>query len=1543
MRKSRRMGEMKRAVAVALIVTMLPFSSFAEIGGRTAYAATVSKETAELTTGGENVLSGNEAVEKLPVLELSEDKILEEDWNVGEELVMTGGNLNLNGHTLTVSSNLIHSGGRITFNGGRLIVKGDYRRQTREKDEEGKYVYGNANDDSYLNMNSKEDYFLIEGNFYEGSESYNSLVGGCIELKGSFYQSEEAAGKLYGYGGHLFLLSGDTKQIIQCKDDRGARLTFGNLSVTNVSEEGVIFEGTPYVEEQFWSERESHIEGTIYWKGYVLSEKGYYGGDVTFVSSKEIRGFPYFEFGGDLYMPSFAWFYCPLKVDGNLYINSFLYVYSELTVEGDVFIEDGSDIFGNRYIASHIYIPSGGKLTVKGNVTAQSSSRDTGICVSSSQAYAFIEGDYNILSSVDSSTYCSGGIVEVKGNILFNQEVCFNSGARLLLSGDEKQSVRVMEKCRFNNIEIQNASEEGVCFENYIYYDNLILGDYKASYQGIPIISGFDLEEDVTITGDVVLSGAPMNLNGHTLTIEGNLFQKNSILNVNNGKLVVKGDYSMGEPETMWEEEKGRLCSTAALMMTGANDYVQVEGDFYAASGCPGHVNHEHSACKSILQNGILEVKGDVAAKGICQNDRQPCMEAGGNHTLLLSGTGGQRVWLENNSYINYLKITNASEEGVEFIGEPKVQALVEAGNNINIKGAIRIKNINHIVNSYYPGSIITEENMTLEQYMEIGGDFIIKNQVKIGQAKLTVGGNLEIAGNTGVTKSAGLVMEDEGAHVLVKGHYLNESSSTKAEGGLLEVQGDFTDNTGLVYGNGHRVLFSGSTVQTITTTATLGIVELQNPAGVFSERAFAYFKLIRNGCKLTVSDESGIIGERLEKDETVDGDLYLVAGKLDLDGHTLRVRGDLILQEGTIDINHGKLIVEGNYRQQFRTENETGYNYSESNGLLCMLYEDDVISVEGDFILMPSKSSQVQCEQGTLEIGGDITAEGSYSFVHQGNVILNGKEKQQVTAKNAMTWNNLFITNSSSEGVAFEANVMVEGSLSDLEYRAGGSKRVYLTDLNHLEQGRFGGNLNVAATCTLKQDLDIRGELGFDSGKTIQLYCGNQTISVKSLQIGQELYVEKAQITVGENLCKTYYGKIEMSEEEGYILVNGNVDFRYDTYGGQGSVLEAGTIEIKGDYSDYSGGDYGIDHRILLSGSVLQTVDISSKLGTLELNNHSPEGVYSKKTIKKKKLIYNGCRLVIGDGTGIYGFTLTEDYVVEGDCTLLDDTLDLNGHTMTVKGNLVLQEGALKVNGGTLIVEGNLQIQAKNGNSYWGKLCGCLVMENDEDLVKIGGDLLVYQETGCNCRISKGRIELQGDLKQLGSIGGICNIGCNFILSGQKMQTLDAHYLRVKNLTIENQSEEGVKLIWDLTLTGSLADADHKLKGTGYLCIQDLNQLDNGYYGGSVLLDSESTMEGNVSIDGTLKIKGILHCGNHTLKSGGLDVTGELYVDKGTIQATGSVDLSGELHADKGTVRTTGDMYVSGKLYADRGTIRIGGNLQETYAGSICTGQAFL
>ena len=74
-----------------------------------------------------------------------------------------------------------------------------------------------------------------------------------------------------------------------------------------------------------------------------------------------------------------------------------------------------------------------------------------------------------------------------------------------------------------------------------------------------------------------------------------------------------------------------------------------------------------------------------------------------------------------------------------------------------------------------------------------------------------------------------------------------------------------------------------------------------------------------------------------------------------------------------------------------------------------------------------------------------------------------------------------------------------------------------------------------------------------------------------------------------------------------------------------------------------------------------------------MELQNASDEGVYSETAIPKNQLIRNGCKLTYGDTEGIYGFTLQEDYIAEGELILLEDVLDLNGHTLTVRGNFIL------------------------------------------------------------------------------------------------------------------------------------------------------------------------------------------------------------------------------------------------------------------------------
>ncbi|MBP3458126.1 MAG: PKD domain-containing protein, partial [Lachnospiraceae bacterium] len=1490
MRKTGLKNEIKRTIAILLLVTMLPFADFAGCLGNEVYGAALPRGTENESAAGmvsENEIEMQQSLlqEQVPqndvqTMELAENITLEDDWNVTEEIVMTGGTLDLNGHTMTVSSNLIHSGGSIYFNGGKLIVEGDYRKQTRMQNEDGSYSYEGA--DSTLQMSNDEDYFLIKGDFYDSTiNSYGvGLSRGCLELKGSLYQSEEAA--QWSYYQNLLLLSGEEKQIIHFKENEENIAYIGKLKITNVSEEGVLIEGKHRVYDSFESDRESHIEGILYCTGYNLTAGGYYGGSVELVYGRTFNDS--FEIGGDLYVSSYSDLWAEWIVGGNFYINTQVGVHDDLTVQGDVYLSDGKNSSGRLYIYK-------GNVTVKGNVIGKSvtGSSYTGIEIRDPKTHVLIEGDYCLSSTLEYYSFCNYGTMEVKGNIFFDHNVSFRDGATLVLSGDQEQRVHVTESSNFDYIEIQNHSEEGVCFEDYIHYEKLTTNGCHVKYCQTPVLSGYTLSEDTVIEGNVLLTGESMDLNGHTLTVKGNLIQKGIAMNVNGGKLIVEGDYSIGEPQTMWEETLTTY-STGSLKMTNEEDYVLVYGDFYTSRGCSGstYCGRLHPYCASILSNGILEVKGDVVAKDKDSKSSGSFL-CSGDHTLLLSGSEGQSVWLDsdNSGFIN-LKITNNSQEGVEFIGEPVAYGEIDAGRDVRTKGLLRVENINRIKDSYYPGSIATN-GCTISQDLEIGGDLVIKGKLDMKRAALKVNGNVEVEENTNNAKGAMLLMQDEGAYLFVNGNFTNKSCLSKLEQGTIELKGNFTDNCNITYGNGHRILFSGNELQTIVSKASLGIVELQNPVGVFSERAFGFYKLILNGCRLVIADEDGAIGFTLSDDYVVDGDLYLVAGVMDLNGHTLTVKGDLILQEGTLNINHGCLVVEGDYRQQFKKKTETGYEYSNSEGILSMIYDDDIMKVGGDFILVPTENSQVCCEKGNLYVAGNMEIGAKDSFRLKGTVILNGKQQQVITAGNPLIFHELLIENTSAKGVAFEAEVTVEGSLSDEGYKAGGSKAVTVMDLNHLVNGRFGGSLNLTSTCTLQQDLDIRGELGLNKGTSdVQLYCGGQTVSVHSLRINQVLYVQKGKIEAAENLYKDYYGKIVMDQEEGCILVNGNVEFAYC---GQKSVFNAGTMEIKGDYTDYTAEDFNIKHRMILSGSGLQTLNTSSYLGTLELDNHSEEGVYSAVTIKKKKLIYNGCRLTIGDGTGIYGFTLTEDYVVDGDLTLLDDTLDLNGHTMTVRGSLLLQEGTLKVNGGTLIVEGNLQLQSKYRRSKW-EGCGCLVMENEDDLVKIGRDLIFVQEEKCNCNISKGTIELQGNLKRMDHYSSICNIGCDLILNGSQKQEINVRNLQLGNLIIKNESEEGVSLTSNITLTGELTDDGNKMSGTGKLCLKDLKQLAGGIYAGNVALSGTSTLESDIAVLGTLYVDGVLYCGKHTLKTGNLVINGKLYTDRGSVLANGDMTV---------------------------------------------------
>ncbi|MBD5539839.1 MAG: PKD domain-containing protein, partial [Lachnospiraceae bacterium] len=1073
---------------------------------------------------------------------------LEEDETFEEGFVLTGGILDLNGHTMTIKGDFIHSGGTVLVNGGQLLVESDYRMTERIIAPDGSC--SDRESSRKLKMKKEEDYVLVIGTFYYNSDKQggSELSAGCLELRGDFYEEETAYYHFVAGDNHTLLISGDKKQTIHFNEEEDCYdfPYIQNLNITNQSSEGVIIEGTPWVRGRCESVRESSIEGLVYKNFTDCYDWGeYYAGDLGTIFTLSL--YSDFELGGDLY------------------VHNRFNVHADLTVDGNIYMSDYPRWQYNGYIDLN-----GGRLIAKGDVEADSEYYYSGIKLQTDYDYALIEGNYRIRSKGSYGMYSPAGVLEVKGNIDFVAKDSYNG--QLILSGDKKQTVRVGAGTDINQLKIENTSEDGICLESYIKVKSWEGGDCPITFKGEPCILGYSLTKDTTIDGNVVLLGGVMALNGYRLQINGNLTQIGGDIRINQGSLYINGDYYLGNPK---EALEGYDMETSGMLyMSYEKDYVCVEGDFYESKSNGTWIN---------LEAGTLELHGNM--------DYDNSLFSYGNHTLLLKGGRQQKITFygtdtNRGNGLKNLTLDNQSKEGIVFVNNPYFIGSISDREENRVSGAIEIQSMGQLENGYFGGSIyyrtyelVTDEDIhiggdlkiqcshptTISGQLQVDGNLDLDGILTMNQGSLLVGGDLNIRRNSSNYVSNGINMSHADDYVLVGGCFTNESGSTqRMNAGILEIKGDYREKEGIYYTGTHRIIFSGEERQVVEQQGRFHILELRNESeeGVFSENALKYDELITNGSRLVIGDETSVSGFTLTDDYIVAGDLYLVDGTLDLAGHTLVVQGDLILQEGEIKVNHGRLIVKGNFRQQKRKKMEEGYVYSGSDGHLCMNYEDDYMEVAGDYISMGPYSSGLD-KKGTIKIGGNLDTRGGYDFRSQGTLILDGTGSQTVISGGGVEVKNLQITNQSAEGVNIAADITITGKVSDTEWKAGGNHAIIINDLNCLEEGRFGGNVVLNVQCRLQSDTDIRGNL-----------------TVKGA-----LYPQDCQLYVGKDFTVEEYGAVYMDNHKGYLLINGNAVFG----GNETSLLSAGTLEVKGSL-EQKGSLANIraegEHRTVLSGS---------------------------------------------------------------------------------------------------------------------------------------------------------------------------------------------------------------------------------------------------------------------------------------------------------------------------------------------------------------------
>ncbi len=979
--------------------------------------------------------------------------------------------------------------------------------------------------------------------------------------------------------------------------------------------------------------------------------------------------------------------------------------------------------------------------------------------------YVHVKGDYISTSTYSYSPTFTGGCLEIEGNFSNVESVksfYANGTHRVVLSGEEKQTISFNENNhRFGILEIKNTSEEGFYFEGPVYATEFITNGCNVDINVRNGVTGWTLNEDEIINGDLILVGDTLDLNGHKLTVNGNLLHASGNINVNGGTLDVKGDYTI-QYQTNTAGEDIVMGSGGLLKMINANDHVIVGGTFLMSS------LHDHS---QYLTNGVLEVKGDVI-QTLGNGVSNVCFRTTNNFKLLLSGNGLQTVTCSEIRIAN-LEITNSSKDGVIFGSEEEptnynnnrivVTGLLNDNGNKS-KGYVCLYETSSLANNTFNGNVwirdylnynyegktspwIIEGNLYQNGGYYYRGDVTVKGNYYLSSGAYLKGNTLKVEGDStlngyfdymeggtfwcdgDVTTTSGFDMEHPDDYVYIGGDYTSSEYSNYYDcfTGTMEVKGDFIHTAGTYQPEkDHTVILSGTEKQTVQfaseSSAFNKLILLNSSAdGIYAEGGLRAANITWNNCKVTGGSD-GTYGYKLTKDTTLQGDFCLSAGEMDLNGYELTITGNLIHAGGTLNINGGKLVVKKDYRLQTETKAEDdSVTYSAGNGNLVMINENDRVVVYGDFVMGSRTASEGNLTAGILEVKGNveqITYINAKNFVTTDDfkLLLSGTSKQLITFANSVEDGsriaNLEIKNTSEEGVVFGENkVVVTGLLNDNGNKTSGY--VIVTETTHFPNNTFGGSVWIRKSNNSYDEIKMSPWIiGGDLYQTETYYFEDNVIVKGDYTItGGNAYLQGNSMSVSGNTIIGLNGEANVRLSGGRFVCQGDVDAaQYVTaYSDSGFVMQ-----YDSDYV-YVGGDFSV------------TGQTGYKNGVLEIKgDFTQKGYYFYASDKHTTILSGDSMQTVSyeSGSSTFNNLILQNYSEEGiyapnglkavniiwnGCNVTDDTSVDKGYKLTedkeIDGDFYLSTGEMDLNGYTLTVSGNFIQSGGTMNLNGGKL----------------------------------------------------------------------------------------------------------------------------------------------------------------------------------------------------------------------------------------------
>lgn len=1132
-------------------------------------------------------------------------------------------------------------------------------------------------------------------------------------------------------------------------------------------------------------------------------------------------------------------------------------------ISGDMRLEGGvirsSHIYGNVEVVSGT--PFVSDVVIHGAVTTDTDLQGAGNVLQ-------VEQDL----IVNANCKVTNLTLNIKGDVTGNgSSLSCGEDVTVCLIGTSTQNLSVSHaNSLFTNVVVDNPA--GVVVQDNITVMHVTCNQGVLSYASGGV-HGFALEEDMVYEGDLMIKGGSLELNGHKLQVTGNL-----------------------------------TIAGGVLEMTNAKDYLLVDGNFVTTSNT-SHIGK--------LTDGVLEVKGDFKQSGAVNS-----FAASGNHTTIFSGDEKQNVTFSDiyNSYLSNVEFRNTA--GVTTDGTlPVNKTITQQG---PFQGMLGIGPNTVFSNNQFQGDVCVLDDLSLHSDLEIDGNLIMYSNKKLYMEgnTLVVLHEVELYNDAKIYVEKGHLYCDSlygsyGGNVVMqyaqdKMTVINDVSfrtNYSMSNGYIQVGGDITFESSSYVPMGADIILelNGTKKQTITMNATdhtFGKLVLNNTSeeGIYVVKDLKYYSIDNTANNKVTFANGGILGYTLTKDETIEGELTLSGGVLDLNGYNLTITGDFHHKGGALSLKNGTLTIQGNYNQSCGISTDAGTLRVEGNW-----------NVTGN---ITGSSTVFQIQKNLVQ-----TAPSYISFSNGCTLHLIGTEKQLLTSR----WGNIDITHlllDNPAGMEFTGvdYTYIDGTIRTNGYPVKGQIMSYATILDDT----LCANVHFCGESNLDHDMYIKG----------------------NVELGG-LKLNGYHLTVDGNCTPNNVGSYDTLEQtDGVLEVKGNL-----YYGSNVRYRGTGTNQVI-----LSG-----DTKQTIAANNSEWV-----FKTLVIENTSDEGVYSEELLNVETIVDENGKLSFPyDGIMGYTLTkdtvIQGDLnLLGGTMDLNGYTLTVMGNLTHRNGTLHISGGSLQVEGDYILGNPNTSNQYQKSRSILSMKDG-----KDAVLIKGNFVFAPYVSHNTYLKQGVIELKGNVQCPYVG-ISHSFGKEFNLLFSGDAKQRMEiakkyASNFRWGTLIFENTSAEGVEVVGGLYVANSVNGGEQLRGASGsHLYWNNGEGLSVEQTEGDLTIYSETRLNADLRVGGTLTVSNAVDVNNKHLTVNYLQLYHTLDINGGIVQvqndltcgtnsshdpnitmedASDVLQVTGNFTAKKGQLNLIdGNLEIKGNVDMGGITVTTGDNHTTTFSGKITT-----